>query len=104
MLPDDKPITVLPGEGTRKPDAWSSQAALTFVLLFGAANLFADMSYEGARSVTGPFLGTLGASGLRLARSLLGSVLWGCRPRSPRGRDASRGGGDDPAAAPWRGL
>ena len=64
MLPDDKPIRVLPGEGTRKPDAWSSQATLTFVLLFGAANLFADMSYEGARSVTGPFLGTLGASGL----------------------------------------
>jgi predicted MFS family arabinose efflux permease len=33
------------------------------VLLFGAVNLFADMTYEGARSVTGPFLGMLGASG-----------------------------------------
>jgi hypothetical protein len=35
-----------------------------FILLFGAANLFADMSYEGARGATGPFLGTLGATGL----------------------------------------
>src|ERR1700736_2983508 len=33
-----------------------------FVLIIGVANLFADMTYEGARSVTGPFLGGLGAS------------------------------------------
>jgi predicted MFS family arabinose efflux permease len=38
-------------------------AGFYFVLLFGAVNLFADMTYEGARSVTGPFLATLGASG-----------------------------------------
>jgi predicted MFS family arabinose efflux permease len=42
---------------------------LSFVLLFGAINLFADMSYEGARSITGPFLATLGASGF-----IVGSV------------------------------
>ncbi len=29
----------------------------------GAVSLFADMTYEGARSITGPFLGILGASG-----------------------------------------
>src|SRR5438552_18425855 len=39
-----------------------SSVALRFVLIIGIANLFADMTYEGARSVTGPFLGTLGAS------------------------------------------
>jgi MFS family permease len=39
-------------------------AALQFVLWFGTVNLFADMAYEGARSVVGPFLATLGASGL----------------------------------------
>src|SRR6478752_6816944 len=39
-----------------------AQAGLTFVLLFGAVNLFADFSYEGARSVSGPFLAGLGAS------------------------------------------
>jgi hypothetical protein len=36
---------------------------LYLVLLFGAINLFSDMTYEGARSVTGPFLATIGASG-----------------------------------------
>src|SRR5579872_545424 len=39
------------------------RAGLVFVLLFGAVNLFADMTYEGARSVAGPFLATLGANG-----------------------------------------
>ncbi|TMQ30014.1 MAG: MFS transporter, partial [Planctomycetota bacterium] len=39
-----------------------SSVALRFVLIIGIANLFADMTYEGARSVTGVFLGSLGAS------------------------------------------
>src|ERR1700742_4822258 len=41
----------------------TAKAGLYFVLLFGAVNLFADFSYEGARSVSGPFLALLGASG-----------------------------------------
>jgi hypothetical protein len=36
--------------------------AFRFVLIVGIANLFADMTYEGGRSITGPFLGSLGAS------------------------------------------
>lgn len=48
---------------TKAHPGWSSRTGLYFVLLFGAVNLFADMTYEGARSVTGPFLGGLGASG-----------------------------------------
>src|SRR2546428_9229342 len=36
--------------------------ALRFVLLIGIVNLFADLTYEGARSITGPYLGILGAS------------------------------------------
>ncbi|HEX8898569.1 MAG TPA: MFS transporter [Chthoniobacterales bacterium] len=40
----------------------SRSTAFRFVLVLGIANFFADMTYEGARSVTGPFLGTLGAS------------------------------------------
>lgn len=36
--------------------------AFRFVLTVGIVNLFADMTYEGARANTGPFLGTLGAS------------------------------------------
>jgi MFS family permease len=39
-----------------------TSTVLTFVLLLGVVNLFADLTYEGARSVTGPFLARLGAS------------------------------------------
>src|SRR5262249_29683973 len=42
----------------------SPGTALRFVLLIGIANLFADMTYEGARSVSGAFLGALGAGAL----------------------------------------
>jgi len=48
---------------TQAQPNWSARSGLSFVLLFGAVNLLADMTYEGARSVTGPFLGMLGASG-----------------------------------------
>jgi hypothetical protein len=34
-----------------------------FVLIIGVVNLFADFTYEGGRSIVGPFLGVLGASG-----------------------------------------
>jgi MFS family permease len=36
--------------------------AIRFVVLIGFVSLFADMTYEGARSVAGPYLGKLGAS------------------------------------------
>ncbi|PJB77464.1 MAG: MFS transporter, partial [Acidobacteria bacterium CG_4_9_14_3_um_filter_49_7] len=36
--------------------------ALRFVLLLGFVSLFADMTYEAARSITGPYLAILGAS------------------------------------------
>lgn len=38
--------------------------ALQFVVLLGLVSLLADVTYEGARSVTGPFLSLLGASGM----------------------------------------
>lgn len=38
--------------------------AFRLVFMMGLVSLFADMTYEGARSVTGPFLASLGASGL----------------------------------------
>lgn len=41
----------------------SAPTATTFVILIGVVSLFSDLTYEGARSVTGPFLATLGASG-----------------------------------------
>src|SRR6266513_3628499 len=39
-----------------------SRSALHFVLIIGIANFFADFTYEGARGIVGPFLGSLGAS------------------------------------------
>jgi predicted MFS family arabinose efflux permease len=38
------------------------RAALRFVVLIGVVSLFADLTYEGARSITGPYLAVLGAS------------------------------------------
>lgn len=61
-------LTIPPMLHTDSPDEeaeksrLSASSAFRFVLILGIANLFADMTYEGARSVTGPFLETLGAS------------------------------------------
>ena len=37
--------------------------AVRFVLMIGILSFFADFTYEGSRSIIGPFLGTLGATG-----------------------------------------
>ncbi len=50
------------GPAERRRAAPEDRRALRFVLLLGVVSLFADMTYEGARSITGPFLGSLGAS------------------------------------------
>jgi MFS family permease len=41
----------------------SAKTALRFVVMIGIVSLFADMTYEGARSINGPYLAILGASG-----------------------------------------
>lgn len=45
-----------------RPERWYNNNALRFVLMIGVLSFFADFTYEGARSVLGPFLLTLGAS------------------------------------------
>ncbi len=55
-------------------------SALRFVLFLGLVSLLADMTYEGGRSITGPFLGLLGASAATIgviagAGELLGYTL-----------------------------
>ena len=47
----------------------AAKVAFRFVLIVGIVNFFADMTYEGARSIVGPFLGSLGASA-----AIVGSV------------------------------
>lgn len=54
-------------EAVRQPGGvqwqWSGRSGLRFIVMFGVVSMFADMAYEGARSITGPFLASLGASG-----------------------------------------
>lgn len=40
----------------------AARLALRFVLIIGVVNLFADLTYEGGRSIHGPFLASLGAT------------------------------------------
>ena len=46
--------------GSISPNSKSN--ALKFIVLLGIVSLFADMTYEGARSINGPYLALLGAS------------------------------------------
>ncbi len=41
----------------------NGRSAMMFVILMGVVSLLADMTHEGARSITGPFMAFLGASG-----------------------------------------
>ena len=45
-----------------KAETLSKAAAWKFIILVGVVSLFSDMTYEGARSITGPFLGSLKTS------------------------------------------
>jgi MFS family permease len=76
------------GPGRRQRLAGASPA-LKFVLLVGVMSFFADFTYEGSRSVIGPYLGTLGAGALAIAViSGLGEFLgYGLRLFSGRGAD-----------------
>ncbi|MGC8917124.1 MAG: MFS transporter [Thermoanaerobaculum sp.] len=42
----------------------NTRTAFAFVALMGFVSLFADLTYEGARGITGPYLAVLGASAL----------------------------------------
>ena len=55
-------LTLRPGRNS--PYA---RRALRFVVMIGVVSLFADMTYEGARSINGQFLGVLGATGFWVA-------------------------------------
>ena len=39
------------------------KSSWAFIVLIGVVSLFSDMTHEGARGITGPFLAALGASG-----------------------------------------
>src|SRR5579863_3052433 len=70
----------------------TSKIALRFVIIMGVVNLFADMTYEGARGVVGAFLGHLGASGAIIGAAAGGGELAGYAIRSVSGAIADRTG------------
>jgi predicted MFS family arabinose efflux permease len=76
---------------TPKPTTGRS-GALRFVLLVGVMSLFADCAYEGSRSILGPFLAILGASGAAVGIVTgLGELAgYGLRIVSGRAADRTR--------------
>lgn len=51
-----------PAALARPPERRSARTAFRFVLLIGILSFFADFTYEGSRSILGPYLATLGAT------------------------------------------
>jgi hypothetical protein len=43
-------------------EALPRRSAILFIVFLGIVSLFGDMTYEGARSIIGPYLGTLGVT------------------------------------------
>ena len=77
--------------GTSPPLAPTRQIALRFVLMVGILSFFADFTYEGSRSIIGPYLATLAASGAIVGIVTgFGELLgYGLRLVSGRWADAS---------------
>jgi predicted MFS family arabinose efflux permease len=67
-----------------------TKLAFRFVLTIGVVNLWADLTYEGARSITGPFLESLGASALAVGVIAGGGELLGYGLRSVAGYVADK--------------
>jgi MFS family permease len=57
-------VTTAAPTASQEAESLGYRHALRFILLVGAVSLFADMTYEGARSITGPYLAMLGASAI----------------------------------------
>ena len=74
------------------PPDQARRRAVAFIVLIGSVSLFADMTYEGARAITGPFLGSLGASALVVGFVSGFGELMGYMLRIVSGRLADRTG------------
>lgn len=69
-----------------------ARAAIRSVILLGFVSLFGDMTYEGARSIVGPYLALLGASATVVGVAagfgeLAGYAFRLCQVSSATGRD-----------------
>lgn len=70
----------------------SKKKALRFILLLSLIGLLADMTYEGARSISGTYLGLLGASAAAVALIIGFGELIGYTPRLLTGSMTDRTG------------
>jgi MFS family permease len=78
---------------TSSPEKSASQrrsSALRFIVCLGIVSLFADMTYEGAHSIIGPYLKDLGATGLQVALIAGFGEMLGASLRFFSGRFADR--------------
>jgi hypothetical protein len=58
---------MLPGLTRARRAAKNASPALKFVVMVGIMSFFADFTYEGSRSITGPYLGLLGAGAFAIS-------------------------------------
>ena len=70
----------------------ASSPALKFVLMVGIMSCFADFTYEGSRSVVGPYLGLLGAGAFTISVVSGAGEFIGYNIRLFSGRGADRTG------------
>jgi MFS family permease len=70
----------------------AKQRAFRFVLLIGIVSFFADFTYEGSRSITGPYLAVLGASATLVGIIAGGGELLGYALRLVSGSLSERTG------------
>lgn len=83
-----------PNDTALEPDrpVPSRRDAVKFIVLVGTVSLFADVTYEGARSITGSFLAVLGASALAVGAVAGAGELCGYAIRLVTGPLADRTG------------
>jgi MFS family permease len=72
--------------------ATKAPPAVKFVVMVGVMSFFADFTYEGSRSITGPYLGLLGAGALTISVISGAGEFIGYNVRLLSGRRADRTG------------
>lgn len=90
-LPGRRPCVSVSGTMVRLRPSKASPA-LKFVLTVGIMSFFADFTYEGSRSIIGPYLGLLGAGALAISVVTGFGELAGYGLRLVSGRGADRTG------------
>jgi hypothetical protein len=78
--------------GVQPAPASKMSAAMKSVVMVGVMSFFADFTYEGSRSITGPYLGLLGASAFTISVVSGAGEFIGYNVRLFSGRGADRSG------------